>query len=69
MCYEQNLFHQLNLTLTIVHVHVIFFDLSFHYTIRTDEDKGIATGSKSGQICIWDLYRSTKDIVVSILVI
>ena len=24
---------------------------------RTEEDKGVATGTKTGQICIWDLYR------------
>ena len=24
---------------------------------RSEERKGVATGSQSGQICLWDVYR------------
>ena len=45
----------------------IVFCMAHHLTHRADEEKGIATGSKSGQICIWDLYRKrgSEDVVVS----
>ena len=29
--------------------------------IRPEEDRGVATGSKTGQICIWDLHRKNND--------
>ena len=37
------------------------------FVVRTELEKGVASGTKTGQICIWDLYRkrNSGEFVVS----
>ena len=51
-------------------VSVSYEDCDYLYDmfiVRTELDKGVASGTKTGQICIWDLYRkrNSGEFVVS----